>query len=96
MLFEIDETERGNILLVHDEEKWINSWTRLPNGRWIQVSFRDCNYPAYNISTIKATEEELAAHIRKDFGGGCWTANKMNIDGVPTSKDNHVIGDPDD
>ena len=65
-MFELDATERGNILLVHNEEKWINSWIRLPEPhRWLQISFRDCNYPALNVSTIEVTDEALAAHIRK-------------------------------
>lgn len=82
-MLELNATERGNILLTHTEENWINAWIRLPEpNRWLQVAFRDCNYPALNVTTIEVTDEDLAAHIRKDFAGGLWHVNKMNLDGV--------------
>lgn len=91
-MFELNETERGNILLTHDEEFYLNSYTRLGDNRWLEVSFRSDNYPAYNVQTINVTDAELSAHITREFGGGLWYARKMNLDGVKIDESNHVIG----
>jgi hypothetical protein len=93
--FNIDENERGNILLAHDEEFWLNAWIRLPGkDEWLQISYRRENYPALEVSTITVTDEALATHIRKAFGGGLWHARKLNIDGVEV-EGNHVVGQPE-
>lgn len=100
-MFQLSVTERGNILLVHSEENWINAWIRLPEPDiklkdrakpWLEISFRDCNYPALNVQTIEVTDEDLAKHIRKEFGGGLWSVNKMNLAGV-VNEDNEIIED---
>lgn len=89
----IDATERGNILLAHDEEFWLNAWLRLPGeNQWLQISYRRENYPALHVATVTITDENLAAHIRKEFGGGLWYARKLNIEGV-TVEDGHIVGD---
>jgi len=97
-MLNIEATERGNILLAHDEEFYLNSWTRLDDGpnRWLEVSYRQDNYPAFTVRTITTTDEELVKHIHKEFGGGSWTARKMNLEGVRLTKDQHVIGDDDE
>lgn len=98
MTFDLDATERGNILLVHNEEFYLNSWTRLGDGpnRWLQVSYRADNYPAFTVNTITTSDEELAAHIRKEFGGGLWTARKLNIEGVKVAPDQCILGNDDE
>lgn len=90
----INASERGNILLAHDEEFYLNAWIRLPDSQWLQIAYRSDNYPALEISTITSTDEALAAHINKEFGGGLWSVRKLNIDGVNV-EDNHVVGDDD-
>ena len=95
-LLDVAECERGNILITHEEEFYLNAWVRLDGkDQWLQVSYRSDNYPALNVSTVTVTEEELAAHIRKEFGGGLWHVRKMNIKGVQIDDHNHVIGDDD-
>lgn len=95
-LLNVAECERGNILITHEEEFYLNAWLRLDGkDQWLQVSYRSDNYPALNVSTVTVTEEELAAHIRKEFGGGLWYVRKMNIKGVQIDDHNHVIGDGD-
>ena len=79
---EINECERGNILLSHDEEPWMNAWLRLLGDKWLQISYRPCNYPALDVSTVNISDEDLAEHIRTEFEGGLWYASKMNIEGV--------------
>lgn len=91
----INASERGNILLAHDEEFYLNAWIRLPDSQWLQIAYRSDNYPALEISTITSTDEALAAHINKEFGGGLWSVRKLNIEGVKVSLDNHIIGDDD-
>jgi hypothetical protein len=90
----INASERGNILLAHDEEFYLNAWIRLPDSQWLQIAYRNDNYPALEVSTITSTDEALAAHINKEFGGGLWSVRKLNIDGVNV-KDNHIVGDDD-
>lgn len=87
----INASERGNILLAHDEEFYLNAWIRLPDSQWLQIAYRNDNYPALEVSTITSTDEALAAHINKEFGGGLWSVRKLNIDGVNV-EDNHVVG----
>jgi len=91
----INANERGNILLAHDEEFYLNAWIRLPESQWLQISYRNDNYPALEISTITSTDEALAAHINKEFGGGLWSVRKLNIDGVNV-EDNHIVGDDEE
>ena len=91
-----DVCERGNILLIHDEENWMNGWMRLAPKLWLQVSYRPCNYPALNISAASVSDEELAAHITKEFGNGLWFASKLNLDGVELSSDGHILGGDED
>lgn len=94
--FEINETERGNIYLAHVEENWHNAWIRVAgDDRWLQISIRPCNYPALDVSTVTITDEDLAKHIREQFGGGLWIALKMNIEGVEVA-DGFVVGDDND
>lgn len=92
----INANERGNILLAHDEEFYLNAWIRLPGkDQWLQIAYRHDNYPALEVSTIAIADETLAAHINKEFGGGLWSVRKLNIEGVKVSLDNHIIGDDD-
>lgn len=94
--FNIDATERGNILLANDEENWLNAWIRLPGeNRWLQIAYRQENYPALDVSTVTITDEALAAHINKEFNSGGWTARKLNIEGVKV-EDNHIVGDDEE
>ena len=83
-------SERGNILLVHNEEKWINAWVHLSAGKWLEIAFRDCNYPALHVAAIEVSDSDLANHIRKEFADGLWSVNKCCIDGVVDSS-NEVI-----
>lgn len=88
--------ERGNIYLMHTEENYHNAWFRVGDDHYIQLSIRPRNYPAIDLSLIKISEEKLAEHIRKEFGGGSWYAMKLNIKGVETDSHGVVIGDDDE
>ena len=77
--------ERGGTLLQHSEECWINAWIPLEkDNTWLQISYRDCNYPALDITTTTITKEELAKHIIENFGedvkDGLWIVKKCNLD----------------
>lgn len=93
---DIDECERGNIWLVHVEEDYHNAYFRLTDNRWLEVSIRPCNYPGFNVKTITVSDAELAAHIRKEFGGGMWHARKMNLEGVELDAESNVVGDDEE
>jgi hypothetical protein len=91
-MFQLNACERGNILIVHTEENWFNSYIRLgePN-QWLEISWRPCNYPQLNIQTIEVTDEKLAAHIRKEFANDLWVAAKMNLEGVTLDENSHIL-----
>ena len=91
---DINASERGNILLVHDEEFYLNAWIRLPDSQWLQIAYRNDKYPALEVSTINITDEALATHINKEFGGGLWRVRNLNIDGVNV-EDDHIVGNDD-
>jgi hypothetical protein len=85
-------SERGNIYLVHIEENWHNAWINLFGFLWLEISIRPCNYPALNVACVSISDEKLAEHINKEFGGGLWKAMKMNIQGVKLDEDSTIIG----
>lgn len=90
-------TERGNVYLTHVEENYHNAWLRLPaKNHWLQIAIRSDNYPALDVTEVEMTDKELSQHICKHFGGGMWTANKMNLEGVKVREDYTVIGDDDE
>jgi len=79
-------SERGGILLVHNEEHWLNAWLRLSPSEWLEISFRDCNYPALHVAiTQVANDADLAMHIRRNFADDLWHVNKCCLDGVTDS-----------
>ena len=84
------KTERGNIWLVHVEENYHNAWIRLPADMWLEVSIRPDNYPGLSVQLVRCSEEDLAKHIRKYFGGHMWIAKKMNIAGVTTTPEGYI------
>lgn len=88
-------TERGNILLVHAEENWMNAWVKLPTAEghedvWLEIALRTGNYPALTVQTVHATEAEMAKHINEKFADEVWFVHKMNIAGVMVV-DGHVV-----
>lgn len=86
------ETERGNILLVCDEEFYLNAWIRLDtNGNWLQIAYRHDNYPSLEVATVTITDKKLADHINNHFDSG-WTVRKCNIKGVRLDSSMHIIG----
>lgn len=93
---ELNETERGHVLLTHAEEFYLNSYTRLPEGRWLEVTYRSDNYPSYSVRTIEVSDAALADHITREFGGGMWYARKMNLAGVKVDQFNYVVGAEDE
>lgn len=77
-------TERGNTLLVHEEEHWFNAWLQLDHRRnvWLEIAFRDCNYPSLSVQTVCITDKKLATHINHEFSSGAWRVFTNNIEGV--------------
>ena len=93
-IFDLDQTERGNIWLWNtDSPGDQNAWIRLGNDRWLQISTRLDNDPGLHVSVIRTTEEKLAAHVRREFGGGCWVARKMNLEGVEVGDNGNLLVD---
>lgn len=92
---DFEETEKGNILITHTEEFYLNSWIRLGRTTWLEISYRSDNYPSFTTSVVQLSERDLATHIRKTFGGGTWTARKMCIEGVEVDSKGIIIGDED-
>lgn len=89
---DFSETERGNIWLVNSDSPGDqNAWLRLGGNRWLQISTRLENYPGMNVNVIEATDEALAKHIRKEFGGGNFYARKMNLDGVEVDNEGNLL-----
>jgi len=71
--------ERGNTLLVNECD--LAAWLKLPEeNTWLEINYREANYPALNVTTIVATEAKLADHINQNFTG--WFVRKCNISGV--------------
>jgi hypothetical protein len=82
-------TERGGVLLTNDEGGFQAYLTIAGTNEWREISWRPDNYPALHTSVFVATQEELAAHINKNFVG--WNARKMNLPRVDLSVDAVVI-----
>lgn len=70
-------SERGNTLLTNDDS--FMAWMKLEPNLWLQVSWFPENYPALNIHSFEATEQEVAKMIQT-FSG--WMVRKINVDGV--------------
>lgn len=91
-----EATERGNILLTHVEENWMNAWIKVPTMEghddvWLEIALRTGNYPALTVQTVHATEAEMAKHINKTFADELWVVHKMNIAGVKVDKNNRIV-----
>lgn len=96
-LLNLDETEKGNIWLVHSEENYHNAWIRLGGNRWLEITIRPCNYPGLTVKTVSMTDKELADHINQEFNSGLWIVRKMNLSGVFYSPETLIVeGKPDD
>ncbi len=82
-MFNLLESEKGNILLLHTEECYLNAWIQLETSdRWLEISFRSGNYPSLHVATITVSGTELSRHIRKDFDPDEWVVKSMCLDGV--------------
>jgi hypothetical protein len=80
-------TERGNVLLTNELN--LHAYLKLEGeNEWLEISFRDENYPALNVSTVTATDEELAGHINNEFGG--WQVRKCQVGGVQITEEGYV------
>jgi hypothetical protein len=88
--FDLDETEKGHIWLVHSEENWHNAWIWLGGHTWLQISIRPCNYPGLTVNTITKSDEQLAAHINQEFSSGLWIARSCNLEGVKLREEGNV------
>lgn len=82
-------TERGGVLLTNDDGGFQAYLTVPGTDEWQEISWRPENYPALRTSNITATEEELTAHIQKNFVG--WVARKMNLPKVLLDGNGEVI-----
>lgn len=74
-------TERGNIWLANYEESDHAIYIRLAGNLRLEIMISTENYPGLNVSTLVATDRQLAAHIKKKFAG--WTIRKLNLKGIP-------------
>ena len=81
------QTEKGNILLVHEEEFYFNAWIQLEKDIWLEIAYRHHNYPALTVQTTKTTDKALAEHINKEFSNGLWVVRKANIEWIDLNKE---------
>lgn len=91
--------ERGNVYLTSNENLNHIAWFRLQRydsgdfaGKsvWLQVSVVPENYPSVNVSTIFATDVELAEHINTECEG--FIVRKINLAGVHLIERENVVG----
>jgi hypothetical protein len=75
-----ERDERGNNLLLGNEGQNVVAILRNGEGRWTVVTYSPENYPSLTIREIEATEDEMAASIRRDYA--CYEVRKLNIRGV--------------
>ena len=66
--------ERGNTLLIHTEnDGCLAAWVKVEGDLHLEITIDD-NYPILGIRLILRTQKQLAAHIRRHYGGGAWKA----------------------
>ena len=96
-MLDLDLTERNGVWLAHQEENYHNAWLRVPGQQtnFLQISIRPDNYPGLTVSTVTLTDEQLAAHIHREFGGGLWFVRKANISVDINHEDGVVVGEAD-
>jgi hypothetical protein len=82
-------TERSGVLLSNANGGFQAYLTVPGTGEWKEISWRPENYPALRVSELIVTDDELAAHIQKNFVG--WVARKMNLLKVHLNKDGEVV-----
>lgn len=70
--------EKGNVLLAHGEEFYLNAWIRLSGNVRLEISYRHDNYPSLIVQTVCITDEELWKHLVKSFGTS-WFVQKLNL-----------------
>jgi hypothetical protein len=57
-------------------------------GWWLVIKIDMSSDPGLSVMTTKATHEEMAKKINKDYEG--WTVRRCNIDGVLTHSEDDV------
>lgn len=73
-------TERGGIVLTKTGG-YFHSYLTIPGtDEWRELSWHPGREPVLMNDTIVITQEELTAHIRKNFVG--WTVRKTNLPNV--------------
>jgi hypothetical protein len=88
------ETERGNVLLRSTDSSDLNAWINVGPWLWLDISIRCENHPTMNFQITRASEQQLADHIQKTFGGGGWLAIRCNLPDVRLTLQSEVMGDP--
>jgi len=81
----IDETERGNNAFYNEEGAAVLFMEMDNIGHFLQSSFTPQNYPKWNVSTVRLTEDELIDHITYNLEG--WYVDKCNLDNVSIVND---------
>jgi hypothetical protein len=84
--------ERGQVLLQADDGDF-NSYINLPGGGYLEITYRQGNYPCLNVAAIDISAEELAKHINEKCQG--MHARKANLGGLNLNGDGY-IRDPDE
>ena len=81
--------ERGNVLLETSDGSDFQAYLRGDEeNEWLEISYREENYPSLNVALRSMTDEELAEHITLTFVG--WYARKMNLAGVECDEEGYV------
>lgn len=71
--------ERGNLSFRNEEGSAV-LFAYVDDGVWLQAAFTPVNYPAWEVSTFSAVDEDLIEHIHENLDG--WYVDKCNLDGV--------------
>ena len=87
------ECERGNVLLTSDDSDGVfNAFFRLPGGGYLDISYRNRNYPALYVTALDVSEAELAECINHNCRG--MRAVKANLNGLDLDESG-CIRDPE-
>ena len=86
------QCERGqNLFTETDGNGDFTAWFAI-GDLWLEIDWRQNNYPALNVRIKPISELDLATHINENLRG--WFASKCNIQGVNLNSAGFVI-DPD-
>jgi hypothetical protein len=83
-------SERGNHAFVSESNDKSVLFKKIDESHYFQTAFTAGNYPAFEVSIIESTDEQLSLHIRTALEG--WYCNKCQFESVGIASDGTVLG----